>query len=81
MPYERQKIIEVFYKGTRVGEGRIDLYLGGEVVVELKTVEQLNQKHMAQVISYLKATKRPLGLLVNFHEFLLKNGLKRILYS
>lgn len=49
--------------------------------MELKTVEQLNQKHMAQVISYLKATKRPLGLLVNFHEFLLKNGLKRILYS
>ena len=81
IPYERQKVVEVFYKGTRVGEGRIDLFLGGEVVVELKTVEQLNKKHMAQVISYLKAMKRPLGLLVNFHEFLLKNGLKRILYS
>jgi len=81
IPYERQKVVEVFYKGTRVGEGRIDLFLGGEVVVELKAVEQLSQKHMAQVISYLKATKKPLGILVNFHEFLLKNGLKRILYS
>jgi GxxExxY protein len=81
IPFERQKVVEVFYKGTLVGEGRIDLFLGGEVVVELKTVDQLNQKHMAQVISYLKATRKPLGLLVNFHEFLLMKGLKRILYS
>jgi len=71
----------VIYKGVRVGEGRIDLFLGGEVVVELKAVEQLHQKHMAQVVSYLKATKKPLGVLVNFHEFLLKKGLKRIIYS
>jgi GxxExxY protein len=81
IPYERQKIIEVVYKGVPVGEGRIDLFLGGEVVVELKAVEQLNPKHMAQVISYLKTVKRPLGLLVNFHESLLKKGLRRILYS
>lgn len=81
IPYERQKTVDVVYKGVPVGEGRIDLFLGGEVVVELKAVEQLNKKHMAQVISYLKATKKPLGLLVNFHEYLLKNGLKRILYS
>ncbi len=78
IPYERQKIVEVFYKGTCVGEGRINLFLGGEVVVELKAVEQLSPKHMAQVISYLKAMKRPLSILVNFHEFLLKNGFKRL---
>jgi GxxExxY protein len=81
IPFERQKIIEVFYKGVRVGEGKLDLFLGGEVVVELKAVDQLSQKHVAQVISYLKATKKPLGLLLNFHEFLLKKGLKRIIYS
>jgi GxxExxY protein len=81
IPYERQKVIEVVYKGVSVGEGRIDLFLGGEVVVELKAVEQLNPKHMAQVISYLKTVKKPLGLLVNFHESLLKKGLKRIIYS
>jgi GxxExxY protein len=81
IPYERQKIIEVVYKGVPVGEGRIDLFLGGDVVVELKAVEQLNPKHMAQVISYLKTVKKPLGLLVNFHESLLKKGLRRILYS
>ena len=81
IPYERQKIIEVVYKGVSVGEGRMDLFLGGEVVVELKAVEQLHPKHMAQVISYLKTVKKPLELLVNFHESLLKKGLKRILYS
>jgi GxxExxY protein len=81
IPFERQKIVEIFYKDVCVGEGRLDLFLGGEVVVELKAIDQLNQKHMAQVISYLKAMKKPLGLLINFHEFLLKNGLKRIIYS
>ena len=81
IPFERKKSVDIYYKGIRVGEGRIDLFLGGEVVVELKAVESLNQKHMAQVISYLKATRKPLGLLVNFHESLLKHGLKRILYS
>ena len=81
IPFERQKIVEVFYKGECVGEGKLDLFLGGEVVIELKAVDQLSQKHVAQVISYLKATERPLGLLVNFHEFLLKKGLKRIIYS
>lgn len=81
IPFERQKHIDVFYKDVCVGEGRIDLFLGNEVVVELKAVESLNSIHMAQVISYLKATKKPLGLLVNFHEALLKNGLKRIVYS
>ena len=80
IPYERQKVIEVVYKGVSVGEGRMDLFLGGEVV-ELKAVEQLNPKHMAQVISYLKTVKKLLGLLVNFHESLLKKGLKRIIYS
>lgn len=49
--------------------------------VELKPVDVLTKKHTAQVIKYLKATGKPLGLLVNFHEYLLKNGLKRIIYS
>jgi GxxExxY protein len=81
IPFSRQKIIQVFYKGVLVGEGRLDLLLDNELVVELKAVDELNQKHLAQVISYLKATELPLGLLVNFHAALLKNGLKRVVYS
>lgn len=81
IPFNRQKTIQVFYKGVSVGEGRLDLLLDNELVVELKAVDELNQKHLAQVISYLKATELPLGLLVNFHVDLLKKGLKRVVYS
>ena len=81
IPFNRQKTIEVFYKGVSVGEGRLDLLLDDELVVELKAVDELNSKHLAQVISYLKATELPLGLLVNFHVDLLKRGLKRVVYS
>ena len=81
IPFNRQKTIQVFYKGVSIGEGRLDLLLDNELVIELKAVDELNQKHLAQVISYLKATELPLGLLVNFHADLLKNGLKRVVYS
>ncbi|MFA7257857.1 MAG: GxxExxY protein [Kiritimatiellales bacterium] len=81
IPFNRQKTIKVFYKGIEVGEGRLDLLLDDELVVELKAVDELNPKHLAQVISYLKATELPLGLLVNFHVDLLKKGLKRVVYS
>jgi GxxExxY protein len=81
IPFSRQKAIQVFYKGILVGEGRLDLLLDDKLVVELKAVDELNQKHLAQVISYLKATELPLGLLVNFHVDLLKKGLKRVVYS
>jgi GxxExxY protein len=81
IPSERQKAFDVVFKGHVVGEGRIDFFLGGEVVVELKAVDRLHPKHTAQTIKYLKAMEKPLGLLLNFHEYLLKDGLKRIIYS
>jgi GxxExxY protein len=80
IPYERERPVTVFYKGVSVGEKRLDFFLDGEVVIELKTVDQLNKKHLAQVIGYLKAVDKPLGLLLNFHEYLLKDGLRRVVY-
>ncbi len=80
VPFEREKPIQIFYKGVLVGEKRLDFFLDGEVVIELKAVETLNKKHLAQVIGYLKAVDKPLGLLVNFHEYLLKDGLRRVIY-
>ena len=79
--FERQKGMSVDYKGHAVGEGRLDLLVDGCLIVELKEVEALAPIHTAQVISYLKATQLPLGLLINFNVPLLKEGIKRVILS
>ncbi len=79
--FERQKPIAVFYKGHPVGEGRVDLLVGGALIVELKAVEKLLPVHKAQVISYLKASRSALALLINFNERLLKDGIQRVVLS
>jgi GxxExxY protein len=81
IPFTRQVIISVNYKDHAVGEGRLDFLVGGKLVVELKAVDTLAPIHTAQVLSYLKATGKRLGLLINFNTSILKNGLKRVIYS
>lgn len=66
---ESEKEVKVKYLGIEVGTHRIDLLVEGEIVVELKTVEDLNKKYYAQVRSYLKALDKEIGLLVNFADF------------
>jgi GxxExxY protein len=78
LPFERQKSVSVFYKGHPVGEGRMDFFVAGSVVVELKAIDKLLPIHQAQLMSYLKATGCRLGLLINFHVRLLKDGVRRI---
>ena len=51
------------------------------VILELKTTERLLPVHQAQLLSYLKATGCNLGLLINFHDSLLKNGIKRVIFG
>ena len=79
--FERQKPIGVAYKGHAVGESRLDLLVGGCLVVELKAVEALAPIHQAQVISYLKATGLKLGLLINFNVPVLKSGIRRVILT
>ncbi len=81
IPFERQKPLTVMYKDRAVGEGRIDLVVGGELLVELKAVETLAPIHKAQVISYLKATGCQLGLLINFNVPVLRSGIQRVILS
>ena len=81
LPFERQKTIHVNYKGQAVGEGRLDLLVGGCLIVELKAVDALAPIHTAQVMSYLKTTRLPLALLINFNVPLLKSGVKRIVLT
>jgi GxxExxY protein len=79
--FERQQAVSVSYKGYAVCEGRVDLLVGGELIVELKAVEKLLPVHKAQVISYLKARGSTLALLINFNERLLRDGIQRVVLS
>jgi len=79
--FDRQKVFSLDYKSQRVGEGRMDFLVQESLVVEIKAVERLLPIHRAQVMSYLKATGKNLGLLINFNERLLKAGIQRIIWS
>jgi GxxExxY protein len=74
----RQVPLPVVYKGIKLDCGyRIDVLVSDFVIIELKTVEKLLPIHEAQLLTYLKLYKRPLGLLMNFNVPVLKNGIKR----
>jgi GxxExxY protein len=79
--FERQVPISVIYKGERVGETRLDLLVNDSLVVELKALESLAPIHLAQILSYLKATRFRLGLLINFGVDVLQRGIKRVVRS
>ena len=68
IPFENEKAIEVFYENILCGEFRLDMVVDSRVVVELKALGALNSEHMAQAISYLKATGLDLCLLLNFGQ-------------
>jgi len=66
IPCLRQDEYEIHYKGKLVGKQRLDIFVAGEVVVEVKVAPQLTRLHKAQTISYLKTTGKQVGLLFNF---------------
>lgn len=76
--YERQLAVDVIYKGEKIQGQRLDLLVENEVVVELKAKMKLPDFVHAQLISYLKSTGLKRGLLINFAEPKLVNGVKRI---
>lgn len=79
--FARQPSIRVHYKGHAVGEGRPDFIVGGSLIVEVKAVSQLLPIHSAQVLSYLKAQRATLGLLLNFKESTMRQGIKRVVLN
>ena len=78
MRFERQVELPVTYKGVKLEAGyRLDVVVEGRVVIEVKSVEELLPIHEAQLLTYLKLSGIPVGLLMNFHVAVLKHGLKR----
>ncbi len=82
LAFRRQVDLPVQYKGVKLDCGyRMDIVVEDLVVVELKAVEELLRLHQAQLLTYLKLSKRSLGLLINFNVPLLKEGIKRIVHD
>ncbi|MBL7987766.1 MAG: GxxExxY protein [Chlorobi bacterium] len=66
LSFEREFEMPLFYKGESVGSRRVDFFVEGKIMVELKAVIQLEDVHLAQAINYLEAYKMKIGLLINF---------------
>jgi GxxExxY protein len=81
IPFARQVAIEIGYRGAKIGESRLDLLVADCLVVELKAVEKLLPLHSVQVRSYLKASRKSLGLLINFNVPVLRDGIQRVVLS
>ena len=73
--------VTIFYNRHKVNdEGfRIDLLVNDTIIVELKSVEKVKNIHKKQLLTYLRLAKKPLGLLINFNQVLLKDGITRII--
>ena len=79
LKYESEKTLGVFYKDTELpSKFRLDLIVEDSVIVELKNCEELKPIHEAQLMTYLKITDKKVGLLLNFHAMLMKEGIKRV---
>lgn len=78
MPFRIQVPMPIVYKGVKLDcQYKIDLLIGEFLVVELKAVDQLSGVHEAQLLTYMKLARVPVGLLINFNVQLLKNGIRR----
>jgi GxxExxY protein len=81
IPYERQKPIPLVYKDLKLECGyRLDLLIAGRVVVEIKSIEALAPIHESVMLTYLRLSGCALGLLINFHVPVLKDGIRRYVW-
>lgn len=76
---EKQKSLPLIYEKVKLDIGyRLDIIIENKLIIEIKSVEALNDVHFAQLLTYLKLTNCKLGLLINFNVSLIKNGIKRV---
>mgnify|MGYP001430207486 CR=1 FL=1 len=76
----KQKPMPLVYEEKKLDLGyRIDLFVEGKVIIEIKSVESINPVHFAQLMTYLKLSKCRIGFLINFNVLSLKDGIRRII--
>jgi GxxExxY protein len=79
IPYVKELRVFLEYKGLVFEESlRLDILIDDVLILELKAVEKVLPIHKAQLLSYMKLLNKPVGLLINFHELVLKDGIHRI---
>ena len=76
--FKRQIGIPLFYKGQLISEHRPDLVVDDLVIVEVKSIQRLEPVHMAQMLTYLRVTGLRVGLILNFNNAVMKNGIRRV---
>ena len=82
IPFARQVALPVRYKGISLECGyRMDILVANQLVIEIKAVERVVPIHEAQMLSYLRLSGHKIGLLMNFHSVLLKDGIRRFVLS
>ncbi|WET00662.1 GxxExxY protein [Flavobacterium sp. YJ01] len=76
---EKEKVLPLVFEEVKLDCGyRVDLIVENKFLIEIKSVESLTSNHLAQTLTYLKLGNYKLGLLINFSEILLKNGIRRV---
>lgn len=76
---QKQKALPLVYEEVKLDIGyRIDIIIENKLILEIKSVEALNDIYFAQLLNYLKLTNCKLGMLINFNVLLIKNGIKRV---
>ncbi|MFN3967716.1 GxxExxY protein [Flavobacterium sp.] len=79
---ERQKPIPIVWDDVHLDIGfRSDLIVENKVIIEIKSVEKISNVHLKQLLTYIRVTNLKLGLLINFNEALIKNGIKRVVHG
>jgi len=77
LPFEQEKRFEVRYRGEVVGSVRLDIIVGGVLVLEIKAIEQVAPVHHKQILNYMRVARLRAGLLINFNVGILPEGLSR----
>lgn len=80
IPHARQVPLPLTYKGAHLNHHyQLDLVIAETLILEIKAVDQIHPIHEAQLLTYLRLSRLPIGLILNFHSIVLKNGIRRLI--